>query len=701
MRRAIEKLCFLLLSLAAASLISFVLLSRLTDARALRSSAPPLLFNPEPRNVQALTLTALNSVANGGSDTALASAELARLGGAAFPHVLPALDSLDPAARGRVALALAPVALRMGVANDEDFVSPERAVAFFARFWQDRSADFRSAAVRRKVARLAERALPLRRKEVVELDTFALDELLAALGRVKTDEDVKRAARLTPVLVNVTGMPWLVQPDTPRADASLTVTHWHDWALEHAVDFATLDGPGRLQAMVKQTRYFRWLASLPRVLSREDEPGARKLQAVIAEARSTLPTGAFALVLGLGAAALLARTRDRRARRFRGFAGGALALAALPLGVAALWAAQRGFSVLVLALTLSVAATASVELGVAAPARGRFRQAFERAGVVLPPVLAALLAGEAVLGRGLGALSVQALADADLPMLMWIAFALSGAGAVTTAAFGLVLPTRRLRDEPLRVFRDASRRPALIALSIVLLLALPLLGLLTSWSAGPALASALSLARTLGAVLAALTGAAGVGFTLGLFAGGLSRTAHLVLARALEVIAALPQPFLAAACFLFGSLPGAFALGCLRGFEIAQVLSSRIHEQRASDLLEPRSFSRAPLAPFVRQILPAALAPFTTLFMLSVPWLFTLEAASARLGSATLGTLASVGSSSLPALGGMTLFSLSLFLLARELTPHEYVGETPGAPVALALNRRTGISSFPPPSDDD
>jgi ABC-type dipeptide/oligopeptide/nickel transport system permease subunit len=232
-------------------------------------------------------------------------------------------------------------------------------------------------------------------------------------------------------------------------------------------------------------------------------------------------------------------------------------------------------------------------------------------------------------------------------------------------------------------------------------LLLPLGALALSAWGGSSAATALVLARTIGATFAALAGAAVVGLTLGLFAGGLSRTADLVLARGLELASALPQPFLAAACFLLGGVPGALALGCLRGFEIAQVLRDRIHELRASDSNEPRSFGRAPLAPYVRHILPAALAPFTTMFMLSIPWLFTLEAASARLGGMTARTLGSLASTTTPTLLGLTLFTLALFLLARELTPHEYVGESPAAPVALALNRRIGASSYPPPPPRD
>ena len=139
----------------------------------------------QPRNARDLALAAGREPWRAAAPTAPpARAELARLGGAALPHVLGTLDALDPVARGRVSLALVPVARRMGLAEADGLATPEQALVFWTRFWQDRSADFRAPVVRRKVARLAERALALRQKEVVELDTFAIPELIDALGRV-------------------------------------------------------------------------------------------------------------------------------------------------------------------------------------------------------------------------------------------------------------------------------------------------------------------------------------------------------------------------------------------------------------------------------------------------------------------------------------------------------------------------------------
>src|SRR3954449_8734794 len=110
MRRAIEKLTFLLLSFAAASLLSFALLARLCDRSSAHPATLPLLVNLSPHDARELTLKAVRTLAEGGPNADRARAELARLGGAALPHVLPALESLAPVTRGRVALALAPIA---------------------------------------------------------------------------------------------------------------------------------------------------------------------------------------------------------------------------------------------------------------------------------------------------------------------------------------------------------------------------------------------------------------------------------------------------------------------------------------------------------------------------------------------------------------------------------------------------------------
>jgi hypothetical protein len=186
--------------------------------------------------------------------------ELVRLGGAALPHLLPRLDSLEPTARGRVAVALGPVALRMRVATTEDVSSPERALLFFGRLWQDRSIEFRPITVRRAVARLAERSLSLRREDVIHADTYALEALIEALGKVQTNEDVARIARLHPVLMHITGRGRAL-PAAPTAEqAAFAVERWQQLWLEEGADYSVLEGPRRIAALLTETQFGKWFA---------------------------------------------------------------------------------------------------------------------------------------------------------------------------------------------------------------------------------------------------------------------------------------------------------------------------------------------------------------------------------------------------------------------------------------------------------
>lgn len=221
----------------------------------------PVFVNPTPRDVRERALRAMRAAAkDDGPEAKAARAELLRLGGAALPHVLPRLDSLEPSARGRVALALGPLALRMRVASAEDVATPERALLFFGRFWQDRSIEFRPTTVRRAVERLAERSLSLRRDDVIHADTYALEALIAALGKVASAPDAARVARLHPVLMHITarGEPL---PRTPSVDeAANAARHWQELWLQEGADYCVLEGPRRVAALATETQFGKWLA---------------------------------------------------------------------------------------------------------------------------------------------------------------------------------------------------------------------------------------------------------------------------------------------------------------------------------------------------------------------------------------------------------------------------------------------------------
>ena len=264
----------------------------------------PLFVNLEPQDVRDRAVRAMRAAArDDGPEAERARAELLRLGGAALPHVLPLLDSLEPSARGRVALALGAVALRMRVASVDDVSSPERALLFFGRFWQDRSIEFRPTTVRRAVERLSERSLTLRRDDVIHADTYALEALVAALGKVQSRADVERVARLHPVLMHITGRGEPLPRAPEAADAERAVEAWQRLWLEEGADYSVLEGPRRVAALVTETQYGKWLAQAVRWKLGRAHDGSK----VSARVLSALPSSGLhvllLLVLALAAAA--------------------------------------------------------------------------------------------------------------------------------------------------------------------------------------------------------------------------------------------------------------------------------------------------------------------------------------------------------------------------------------------------------------
>jgi ABC-type dipeptide/oligopeptide/nickel transport system permease component len=307
MRHALRRILWIVPALFVISLGSFWLLTGAASFRATRleqesvshplfgAHEPPRFLNSSPKSVRDLAATAVASIAAQDRDAEAARTELARLGGAALPHVLPVLDSLDPKGRARVALALAPVGKRMNVGTADELGNAESAVLFWTRFWQDRAIDFRPAVVKRAVARLAQKSTAGRREDLRQLDTFALSELVAAMGPVETVEDVKRTRRLAEAAARVTELPWVVRKDATVSEARSVVLHWRRWWREHRADYVTFDGPERLLAMVSETQYGHWAAE-----AAENRLGiSANGQPVLDVLRERAPTTAWLLSCGL------------------------------------------------------------------------------------------------------------------------------------------------------------------------------------------------------------------------------------------------------------------------------------------------------------------------------------------------------------------------------------------------------------------
>ncbi len=263
----------------------------------------PVFLNPAPEDVRSRALRAMRVAAEADTAAALtARSELQRLGGAALPHVLPLLDSLEPAARGRVALALGPVALRMRVASPDEVASADKALLFFGRFWQDRSIDFRPSTVRRAVERLSERSLTLRRDDVIHADTYALEALIAALGRVRTPADIARVSRLQPVLMHVTNRGSPLSSSPTQEEAGRAVEGWQRLWLEEGADYTVLEGPRRVASFVTETQFGKWLAQARLWQLGRTAEGARVYPLVTA----ALPVSALYVLLLLAAVVAVA-----------------------------------------------------------------------------------------------------------------------------------------------------------------------------------------------------------------------------------------------------------------------------------------------------------------------------------------------------------------------------------------------------------
>ena len=241
----------------------------------------PRFLNPHPEDVRSHAEADVNVLVDDRATpdaTADAARDLARLGGAALPYVLPELDKQKPAARGRVAVAIAPIAERMGFAGErlDDAADASR---FWSRFWEDRAVDFTDASVRRAVHRIAEAETVLRDRDILEVDTFALEPIVEAL---EAATDRPAIARLSGLASHLTGRRVVLPDDASDATVRRVKGDWQEWWFVHREDYVSLDGGKRIAARFTDTRYGKWLlrAASGRlgVSSRDGEPILDKLQ---------------------------------------------------------------------------------------------------------------------------------------------------------------------------------------------------------------------------------------------------------------------------------------------------------------------------------------------------------------------------------------------------------------------------------------
>src|SRR5690349_10474207 len=97
---------------------------RIDDLRRARFLDLPRFVNVAPSDVRARVDECVQHVVREDPDAPVCERRLAQIGGAGLPFLLPHLDDLAPGPRGRIALALAPIARRMGVGEERELTDP-------------------------------------------------------------------------------------------------------------------------------------------------------------------------------------------------------------------------------------------------------------------------------------------------------------------------------------------------------------------------------------------------------------------------------------------------------------------------------------------------------------------------------------------------------------------------------------------------
>lgn len=360
LRYALRRILWTFPALVAVSIVTFLFLSfvpdptddpakvaeldadTVRDHRRSRFLDLPRFLNPSPADVRVRAQEAMAGIVRGGADERVAAKELSRLGGAALPYVLPSLDELAPEPRRRVALALAPVAQRMGIPDADRAADPERSVAFWTRFWNDRGVEFRGAWMRTAVERLARYRTPSRAADLRQFDTFALEHVLAALTAPTDNASLERARALVAIAAHVTERDDRIGSADDLAAAGACVERWKAFWSIYKSDYVVLSGASRVAAMVLETRYGKWALGAITQRMGAGPDGTPALDRLTRRAPITLFIlfGAIALAYGAGAVlgALSAASRARKLDLI--IASAVLALYAVPTAAIAVLLAR-------------------------------------------------------------------------------------------------------------------------------------------------------------------------------------------------------------------------------------------------------------------------------------------------------------------------------------------------------------------------
>lgn len=483
LRHALRRLLWIVPILIGVTLTSFALLSYVPDpaedpavvatlgtehALELKRSRfldLPRFFNERPLDVVGRVDDALAHLAADDRFAESARTTLVRLGGAALPYLLPRLDALEPAARARVAVALSPIAERMGIASDET-VDPERAVAFWNRFWVDRAIDFRPANAKRAARRLSVHGTQTREADLFELDTFALEQIMASLVELSSPaatftprpptlpEPLDAMRRLMAAAAHVTGREDVLTEDAAEPDVLASLRRWREWWLVHQPDYTAYAGPSRFLAMLTDTQYAKWAERVVLLGFGTSVDGTPILEKLRDRAPTTLliMTSAISLAytLALALAVVSAIRSQRRADAW--LLGASLTLFATPTACLASWSAHHagpsallGVIVLGASMVLSPLAQGRLLVGEVVrsdyvragralgmgPVRIAFRHALRigllplvaLASVEMPTALGGTFVVEKIFGvSALGDETVRAVQAHDVAWLVGLAF---------------------------------------------------------------------------------------------------------------------------------------------------------------------------------------------------------------------------------------------------------------------------------------
>ncbi len=415
----------------------------------------PRFLNFAPKDVRVRATESVLTIAAGGAASAAAGQELARLGGAALPFVLPMLDALSPDPRARVALALAPVADRMGIATN-DARDPEHAVAFWARFWDDRAIEFRPAAVRTAVQRLVRYGSKSRTEQLQALDTFALADIFNSLEMPREPSELRAVRALTGVAAHMTGIDDALPEGADLESARECVARWRSWWRVHRSEYIQFAGVSRVSAIVIETRYGQWALGAVTGRLGLTVDGLPVLDELVARGPTTLAIVGGAIVLAYLIAIPLGLTLAMlpRRRTRRGIVLLVLSAYAVPVSLIAVLVSDKAsghelpLAVVLLAMGLLAGPTrqgqfaldgirfrdfvrASTSKGgsaarsVAARARGHALMPLSTTALAeLPLALGGAFVIERVFGlRGLGEATIRAVKLHDLGWLMTISLA--------------------------------------------------------------------------------------------------------------------------------------------------------------------------------------------------------------------------------------------------------------------------------------